>query len=134
MQLNRLDHVNVVTCNLDAMIDWYKDVLGMEDGDRPPFPFPGAWMYAGEHAVVHLVEADEERQSIEPKIEHFALSASGLGTFLARLDERGIEFGMNTVPDFPVVQVNIFDPDGNHIHVDFPADELDNGLKARLEK
>ncbi|MCR9139823.1 MAG: nascent polypeptide-associated complex subunit family protein [Alphaproteobacteria bacterium] len=45
---------------------------------------------------------------------------------------RGIDFGMNTVPDFPIVQVNIFDPDGNHIHIDFPAGELDDNLKSRL--
>ncbi len=133
MQLNRLDHVNIITSNLDAMIAWYTDVLGMAAGERPPFPFPGAWMYAGDHAVVHLVVADEERQSIEPKIQHFAITASGLAAFVARLDERGIDFGMNTVPAFPIVQVNIFDCDGNHIHIDFPADELDDALKARLD-
>jgi catechol 2,3-dioxygenase-like lactoylglutathione lyase family enzyme len=133
VQLNRLDHVNVVTSNLDAMITWYTDVLGMVAGKRPPFSFPGAWMYAGEHAVVHLVSADDARQSIEPKIEHFAITASGLAEFVARLDDRGIEFGMNTVPAFPIVQVNVFDCDGNHIHIDFPADELDESLQARLK-
>ena len=25
--------------------------------------------------------------------------------------------------DFELVQINVWDPDGNHIHVDFPADE-----------
>ena len=132
MQLNRLDHVNIFTANLDAMIAWYEDVLGMVNGKRPPFPFPGAWMYAGEHAVVHLVETNAERKAIEPKIEHFAITANDLSGFIARLDERGIEFGMNTVPDFPVVQVNIFDVDGNHIHIDFSADELSEDLIPRL--
>jgi catechol 2,3-dioxygenase-like lactoylglutathione lyase family enzyme len=133
MQLKRLDHVNVVTANLDGMIAWYTDVLGMTQGKRPSFSFPGAWMYAGEHAVLHLVGIDRERQSVEPKIEHFAISASGLAGFIARLDERGIEFGMNTVPDFPIIQVNVHDCDGNHIHIDFHADELTGELKTRLK-
>lgn len=133
MQLNRLDHVNVVTSNLDAMIAWYTDILGMKNGPRPSFPFPGAWMYAGEHAVLHLVGADREMQSIEPKIEHWAISAKGLGDLVAKLDERGIEFGMNTVPDFPIIQVNVHDCDGNHIHIDFHSDELTDELRARLK-
>ncbi len=82
--------------------------------------------------MVHLIDADKELQSIEPKIEHFAITASGLADFVALLDARGIEFGMNTVPAFPVIQVNVFDCDGNHIHIDFAADELDESLKARL--
>ncbi|WP_136658856.1 VOC family protein [Nitratireductor sp. XY-223] len=132
MPLSRLDHVNIITSNLDEMVSWYTDVLGMVDGERPPFPFPGAWLYAGDDALVHLVGSASERKSIEPKIEHFAISASGLSEFVARLEDRGIEFGLNTVPDFPVVQVNVFDCDGNHIHVDFPIAELDEELAKRL--
>ena len=41
MQLNKLDHVNVRTENLDAMVTWYTNVLGMRSGDRPNFAFPG---------------------------------------------------------------------------------------------
>ena len=58
MQIGNLDHVNVRTSQLDAMIDWYSNILGLRQGDRPNFPFPGAWMYAGDQAVVHLVEVD----------------------------------------------------------------------------
>ena len=42
MQIGKLDHVNVRTNQLDAMIGWYTDVLGMRTGARPDFPFPGA--------------------------------------------------------------------------------------------
>ncbi|WP_419910850.1 VOC family protein [Hoeflea sp.] len=132
MPLLKLDHVNIITANLDAMVAWYTDVLGMVDGDRPPFPFPGAWLYAGEDALVHLVGATDDRQSIEPNIEHFAISATGLAEFLERLEQRGVAFDMNTVPSFPIVQVNVLDCDGNHIHVDFPATELTEDLSKHL--
>ena len=60
MQIKKLDHVNLRTTQLGVMIDWYTDVLGMEQGERPNFPFPGAWMYAGESALVHLVGRDDD--------------------------------------------------------------------------
>ncbi len=125
MQLGRLEHVNIRTCQLDAMVDWYIRILGMTSGWRPPFGFPGAWLYAGEHPVVHLVGTSRDPKGIEPRIEHFALSATGLVAFRTRLDGERISYSVDPVPDFPMVQVNLRDPDGNHIHVDFPLSELD---------
>lgn len=125
MQIAKLDHVNLRTAQLDAMIGWYTEVLGLRSGPRPNFPFPGAWMYAGEAAVVHLVEIGEPATGSEAalKLEHFALSATGLADFEAALTARGQEYKRSEVPGFNIVQINIWDPDGNHIHVDFPADE-----------
>mgnify|MGYP000188652562 CR=1 FL=1 len=56
--LKKLDHVNVRTARLDAMIAWYGEMLGMNTGPRPDFDFPGAWLYAGDNAVIHLVGVD----------------------------------------------------------------------------
>jgi catechol 2,3-dioxygenase-like lactoylglutathione lyase family enzyme len=123
MQLDRLDHVNVKTANLEQMIKWYEDVLGMTSGARPPFPFPGAWMYAGEHPVVHLVGVDSEPAGHDPKLEHFALSATGYASFLENLGNRNIDYKVVKVPGIDVTQVNVFDVDGNHIHIDFQSQE-----------
>jgi catechol 2,3-dioxygenase-like lactoylglutathione lyase family enzyme len=126
MQIGKLDHVNVRTTRLDAMIEWYTDVLGMHSGARPNFPFPGAWMYAGDSPVVHLVGIDEAPgvgSEAALKLEHFALSATGLASFTGQLDAKGIEYKRGDLKDFNIVQINVWDPDGNHIHIDFPADE-----------
>lgn len=125
MQIDKLDHVNVRTANLDEMIAWYGSVLGMTNGKRPPFPFPGAWLYAGDHAAVHLVGVDQEPRSVEPKIEHFALTANGLAQFIERLEAAGVAYQANRVPGFGILQINLFDPDGNHIHIDFSPEEAD---------
>lgn len=125
MQINKLDHVNVKTANLEAMVDWYCNVLGMKNGKRPPFPFPGAWLYAGDQAVVHLVGVADEPRSVDPKIEHFALTASGLPEFLGRLEAAGVPYEANRVPGFGILQINLFDADGNHIHIDFSPQEAD---------
>ena len=126
MKINRLDHVNIRTRQLDVLISWYTDVLGMRSGDRPDFKFPGAWMYLGDHAPVHLVgvEGDPGVGSESTlKLEHFAFSGSGRQDFEDRLNTRDIAFKRIEIPSFGVVQVNLWDPDGNHIHVDFPLDE-----------
>ena len=125
--LKTLDHVNVRTANLDAMVEWYGRILDMPAGPRPDFPFPGAWLYAGENAVVHLVgvTAQPGAAEAELRIEHFAISARGLKAMIARLDAAGERMNVRKVPGFPIVQVNVWDPDGNHIHLDFDADEAE---------
>lgn len=128
MTLKALDHVNIRTANLDEMRAWYRDVLGMEEGPRPDFDFPGAWLYAGAAAAVHLVGVGAQPAGREPRIEHFAFSASGFADFTRRLRERGVAHSVDPVPGFPVIQVNLRDCDGNHIHVDFAEDEV---AKAR---
>ena len=124
MPLGKLDHVNIKTANLKEMVRWYCDVLEMHEGFRPDFPFPGAWLYAGDDAAVHLVGTDDNPQSIDPKIEHFAFTARGLPTFVKKLEDLGIGYDPVRVPGTEILQINIRDHDGNHIHVDFTADEI----------
>jgi catechol 2,3-dioxygenase-like lactoylglutathione lyase family enzyme len=123
MQIGKLDHVNVRTANVEAMAEWYGRVLGMPSGKRPNFPFPGAWLYTGDHPAVHLVGVTVDPANADPKIEHYAFSATGLKGFVERLKVQGEKHDIRVVPGFGIVQVNVWDPDGNHIHVDFAPSE-----------
>ena len=122
-----LDHINLRTGQLDAMVAWYGEVLGMHSGPRPDFGFPGAWVYAGDQALVHLVEAlpPPTDPGKDLKLEHGAFRAAGLKAFLARLEARGEEYRLVRIPDFGILQVNVWDPDGNHLHIDFALSEED---------
>ncbi|MEM1276769.1 MAG: gamma-glutamylcyclotransferase [Pseudomonadota bacterium] len=117
----KLDHVNIRTHQLDAMVKWYVDVLGLTEGWRPPFPFPGAWLYAGENAIVHLIGVATEPKADETdlKLEHFAVQGENLEATRARYLAADIQVDERAVPGTTLVQLNIWDPDGNHIHVDF---------------
>lgn len=120
MPIQTLDHINIRTANLGPMISWYQDILGLTLGPRPNFSFGGAWLYAGDTAIVHLVEvALQPGMAPELQLEHFALAATDKDGFLARLEENRIPSRINVISDFGITQVNIHDPDGNHIHVDF---------------
>ncbi|MEL7465175.1 MAG: VOC family protein [Pseudomonadota bacterium] len=118
--ISRLDHVNLRTSRLAEQIAWYRDILGFEEGPRPGFPFPGAWMYRGDQALVHLVGVEAEPAGdADLKMEHVAFSSSGLAAFKARLEERDVEYQEIVIADFGITQINVWDADGNHLHIDF---------------
>ena len=126
MRIEQLAHVNIRTTQLDVMIDWYTNVLGLKTGRRPNFPFPGAWMYAGEYPFVHLVGIKGPAavgSEVKLKLEHFSLLARGGAEFIEKLEAEGIKYHRAELPDFNLCLINIWDPDGNHIHVDFKLDE-----------
>ena len=123
MALQFLDHVNLRTTRLNEMTRFYSDVLGMRPGARPPFSFGGAWLYCGEKAAIHLVEVERAPRTREPRIEHFAFRAVGLSDFLAHLRKLDTAYRISIVPGYELRQVNIHDPDGNHIEVTFAAEE-----------
>jgi catechol 2,3-dioxygenase-like lactoylglutathione lyase family enzyme len=123
MQVKKLDHVNIHTADVDRMVAWYGRVLGMHAGDRPPFAFPGAWLYCGAEPTVHLVGVDKQPETRGLQLEHFAFSAVGLKDFLARLERENVRYDARRVPRSDGVQINVWDPDGNHIHIDFAGAE-----------
>ncbi len=134
-QLHRpshLDHVNIVTDNLDAMARFYQDVIGLKLGQRPPFAFPGAWLYCGDRAAVHLVGRRQAHAPGPSRINHFAFRATGLAQFVARLRDGGLSHETRLVPGLELTQVNVRDPDGNLIEMAFGAEEK-GALEALAE-
>ena len=120
MPIQRLDHVNIRTANLEDMTAWYEEVLGFKAGWRPPFAFPGAWLYAGNDAVVHLIGVDRSPGMADDlQLEHFAFTATDMDGFVAGLERLEVPYRIANVPDTDLVQVNLHDRDGNHLHVDF---------------
>lgn len=123
MTLIALDHVNIRTADLAAMVSFYSDVLELAPGPRPPFSFNGAWLYCGANAAIHLVERAIPPREGEPHIEHFAFRAENLAAFLERLRIKQVPYQVNTVPGLGLRQVHVRDPDGNHIEIAFAAHE-----------
>ncbi len=126
MQVRRLDHVNIRTTRLLDMVRWYEDVLGLRTGPRPNFPFPGAWLYAGDHAVIHLVGHDGQPavgSEVDLKLEHFAFAASGGAEFEGKLIETGQQYERVDLRGVNLVQFHLRDPDGNHVHIDVTTTE-----------
>ena len=109
------------------MVEFYEQIVGLRAGARPAFRFDGAWLYSGDSAVVHLVEAPAPKPTATHKdnlsLEHFAFRSKNLADFLAHLRQHRVAYRIGIVPGLNIRQVNIHDPDGNHIHIDFAHHE-----------
>jgi catechol 2,3-dioxygenase-like lactoylglutathione lyase family enzyme len=138
-----LNHFSIRTPDLEASRRFYADVLGLTVGPRPDFPFPGYWMYGGDHAnvanaVVHLVGIDpndpqglrgylgerkEASLSGSGAVDHIAFFADGLAGMLAHLHGLRIAFRERTVPTIGLHQVFLDDPCGIVIELNYAAAE-----------
>ena len=124
--IDRIDHVNLRTANVSGLVRFYTEALGLREGDRPPLGFPGAWIYAGDRAVIHIVGvAEQPRPEGALRLEHFAFAAHGLAEFRTRLQRLGVVFQQSLQPGTGNVLINVHDPDGNRMHIDFPPGEAD---------
>ena len=122
MPLEWLDHINLRTANLEAMSDFYRRIVGLEPGERPPFSFNGAWLYLGDRAVLHLVETDSPPAGTDPRIEHFAFRGRRIDELVARLEASSVSYRRSRVPAAGIEQLHFCDPDGNHIEIGFLKD------------
>jgi catechol 2,3-dioxygenase-like lactoylglutathione lyase family enzyme len=121
--VNGLDHINIRTADLAATRALFVDVLGLSEGWRPPFPFPGAWLYAGDKDVVHLVEVDRPAaESAGSSLDHFAFDIADYDEALARVEKTGLSFRATATPGTSVKQIFVRDPNGVTIELNFKGD------------
>jgi catechol 2,3-dioxygenase-like lactoylglutathione lyase family enzyme len=139
MGLATLAHYSVRTTDLAASVRFYTEALGLREGFRPPFDFPGAWLYLGddqsEYGVVHLIgsagagldaylgQRDEASLRGAGALDHIAFLATDVISFRQRLDRLGVQRHERTVPTLGLHQVFISDPSGVTIELNFPAGE-----------
>ncbi|HUI98961.1 MAG TPA: VOC family protein [Usitatibacter sp.] len=128
MGVQGLNHYNLRAprAMLDRLRDWYRDMLGLEIGERPPFRFHGYWLYAGGRPILHLSEAAAGEEHPVPgsgTFDHVAFTCTGLSAMRARLDARGVPYRVAEVPLTKQRQVFLHDPAGNGVELNFDARE-----------
>ena len=143
MPLSRLSHYSIRTTDLEASRKFYTEVLGFRVGFRPPFQFPGIWLYLGdeddkEYGTVHIIGIDpnDPKGLIEylgdkspdslkggGSVDHIAFTATGLSDMRSRLTKFGYRFRERTVPDLGLHQLFTEDPSGMTIELNYPAAE-----------
>src|SRR5688572_4932370 len=97
MPVAAFDHYNLRAARpvLDELRDFYRDVVGLTVGERPPFRRFGYWLYAGDRAVLHLSEADgSEVRSLAAvtTFSHAAFNCTGRAEFERRLQALRIPY------------------------------------------
>jgi catechol 2,3-dioxygenase-like lactoylglutathione lyase family enzyme len=118
-----LDHLLVLTDDIDATRDFWCGALDLRVGERPPLEFPGYWLYGGGVPCVHVAEraafdAHSERIGIPAApgpVEHVAFNADDYEGVVERLRSRRIGSAPNAVPGLR--QLFLQDPNGVKIEI-----------------
>jgi catechol 2,3-dioxygenase-like lactoylglutathione lyase family enzyme len=120
MAIRGIDHINIGTHRLEDTRAFFRGVLGLVEGWRPDFPFGGAWLYAGDGAVVHLVEIDAPRgPSAQASLDHFAFRIDDYDDMVRRLDAAGVAWRPIDIPGTPIRQIFIRDLNGVNIELNY---------------
>jgi catechol 2,3-dioxygenase-like lactoylglutathione lyase family enzyme len=123
MPIVGMNHFTVLAKDLEATKDFYAGVLGLVEGYRPNLGFPGAWLYAGEAAVLHIIAGRPLPADPRGVLDHMAFSATDLPETVRRLKARGSPYDLRRQPESGVWQLFCFDPNGARVELDFEAGE-----------
>jgi catechol 2,3-dioxygenase-like lactoylglutathione lyase family enzyme len=120
MAIRDLDHVNIRTTDLAATRAFFTEVLGLTVGWRPDFSFGGAWLYAGDKAVVHLVEVvNASTPSQGSVLDHFAFAIDDFEDARGKLEAAGVAYRETAPPNGGIRQFFITDLNGVNIELNF---------------
>lgn len=138
MEAAVLHHVSLPVADVDRSRRFYRDVIGLEEIERPPFDFPGAWFGIGGGQHLHLIGADEDStfridKPLDSRDAHFAirvesytqakefLESMGYSTEADDHDAMVLKASPKATAGFP--QLYILDPDRHVIEIN--AEQLD---------
>ena len=127
--IESLDHVLVLTDDLDASLAFYRDALGLELCERPPLPFPGHWLGVGGRVLLHLADRAAYDDALAAlgldrpagPVDHVSFLGAGHDALLTRLRAAGVEPVANEVPG-AFRQLFVTDPNGVRVEVNVPLD------------
>ena len=122
MKITGMNHFNVLTDDVEATRRFYVGILGLTEGERPPFKFPGLWLYAGGHPILHISggRLPKERAGV---IDHIAFTTTDLKATVARLKEHGVEHSLNRQAGTGIWQIFCHDPMGAKVELDLDPSE-----------
>ena len=123
MSVVGMNHFTVLAKDLEATKDFYLSVLGLVEGHRPNLGFPGAWLYVGDAAVLHIVAGRPLPADPRGVLDHMAFSAEDLVGTVRKLDDRNVAYDLRRLPDSGIWQLFCFDPNGARVEMDFAAGE-----------
>lgn len=132
MAVKGLDHVNIVTRDLDATADFYAGLLGLRRGETPAaaMGLKGAWMLdeAGQ-AIIHLQGFDPARHAAGRDestgtgwIDHVALACEGFEDIKRRCEDMELPFRVNDRQFANLRQVFVQDPNNVTLELNFAGD------------
>ena len=129
MHVEALDHINIISADLEGTARFYAELLDLEPRDGPP-PLThenARWMYdESGRAIVHINTLECPRaydRAVDPgptgALHHVALRCSGYEEMRARLSRRGIGHRLNEVAAVGLRQIFVLDPNQVLLELNF---------------
>jgi len=131
MEIALIHHVSLTVTDLERSRAFYHEILGLQEIERPPFNFGGAWFAVGEsqqlHLIVHSGATFRGERGIDTRDGHFAvrvasyrravehLRSKGYREDAGELDPLRMRLQPHATAGFP--QIYIGDPDRHVIEI-----------------
>ncbi|WP_293264935.1 hypothetical protein [Neptunomonas sp.] len=136
----RHDHILLRVQDLYQMINFFTETLKLEEGSRPAFPFPGAWLYSENQPLIHLALNDEGLDSSAHKaqeqylgkrsassqqgiVDHIAFQGDDYTSLILRLKNNATAYFERSVPVSGEHQVFVIGPEGLLLEILFNQDK-----------
>ncbi len=114
---NSIQHVNVMVDDLAKAIEFYGEVLGLEQTATPELGFPAQFFSVGDGQEIHVNELGD----VHPERSHFCLRLGDFNAVFGRALERGVfeteTWGQARRLPTGVMQAFVRDPAGNLIEL-----------------
>jgi catechol 2,3-dioxygenase-like lactoylglutathione lyase family enzyme len=127
MAVTAMNHFTILTDDLPATLAFYEEHLNLKPGARPPFKFPGAWLYAdggrGKDPILHVIAGIEGKRLVKGVIDHMAFSGKDLAGAIAKLKANDIGYELRRLPEYGTWQLFFDDPNGAKVEIDFDPAE-----------
>jgi len=123
MPAHAMNHFTILTKNVAATEAFYSEILGLKAGYRPPIVRPGVWMYAGEQAVLHVIDPIEMPKNPNGVLDHMAFSDTGASEVAAKLKKRGVPYELSQQGETGTWQMFFLDVNGAKVELNFEKDE-----------
>ena len=127
MLLKRLDNIDVICTDVDALVSFYGDVLGLEL--RLPYESGQGWagFRAGDVVIYFIDEGVGPHPAPRftggenpPGIDSFAFEVDDLDAAIAELDSRGVSWAGEIVSSEWYRYRGFHDPEGNLVYITEP--------------
>lgn len=125
MAIQGMNHFTILTDNVESTRAFYCEFLDLEVGPRPPFNFPGLWLYKNGEAILHVVGGRPGADLRAGVIDHMAFTAQGLAETVTKLKAKGIKYDLRRLANTADGPWQLFfhDPNGAKVEFDFDARE-----------
>lgn len=94
-----IHHASLIVSDTEQSLQFYRDVLGMQPVERPPLPFPGAWLAIGDQQI-HLLELENPdptsgRPAHGGRDRHVAMHIDSVDALRSDLDAAGVAYTLS---------------------------------------